>query len=155
MPSALDLAKLEDQRWYLVRFIEQHRPQGSMNNRVTVVFDGNTDVYGGMRSTTVKVVFSQGEPADDTIRKIVEQAENTKDIVVVSDDRDIQYAVRALGAKTVGTLVFLGKVRDPKRTDSRKGPSPERERYISKNDEFKITSEFSRIWLDPKRKQGK
>ncbi len=40
MPAALDLTKLEDQRRHLIRFVEQHRPQGSANNRVTIIFDG-------------------------------------------------------------------------------------------------------------------
>ena len=74
MPSALNQAKLEDQRRYLVHFMEQHRPQGSVNNRVTIVFDGSTDVFGGMRSSAAKIIFSQGESADDKIKKIVGQA---------------------------------------------------------------------------------
>ena len=35
MPSVLNLAKLEDRRRRLIRFMEQNTPQGSPNNRVT------------------------------------------------------------------------------------------------------------------------
>ena len=166
MPLALDQTKLEDQRWCLVRFIEQYRPQGSINNPVTVVFDGSVDVFGGMKSSVAKILFSQGESADDMIKEIVGQAKNTKDIVVVSDDRDIQYAVRALGARISGTRAFIDKAKVSKKMDTHKVARPakkgsvkdsssEQEKYILKSDEFKITSEFSRIWLDPKRKRKK
>ena len=87
-------------------FIERCRPQGSLNNKVTVVFDGNEDIFGGMESATVKILFSRGEEADDKIKRIVAQAKNPKDIIVVTDDRDIQYAVRALRAKVSSVQSF-------------------------------------------------
>lgn len=166
MPSALDQATLEDQRYHLVRFIEQSRPQGSLNNPVTIVFDGNIDIFGGMSSSSAKIVFSHGESADEKIKKIVAQAKNTKDIIVVTDDRAIQYAVRALGAKISGTQAFLGKAKGIKRSSEGKGslkskrgvaPNPlsENKKYIPRNDEAKITSEFSKIWLDPNGKKKK
>jgi len=124
---------------------------------VTIVFDGDLEVFGGMSSSGAKVIFSQGESADDKIKKIVTQAQNTKSIVVVSDDRDIQYAVRALGATASGVREFLGQAKLPKREkgagqikkDSRKSGSPEAAKYIPKSDESKITSEFEKIWLKP------
>jgi predicted RNA-binding protein with PIN domain len=158
MPSALNLAKLEDQRCHLIRFIEQRRPQGSANNRVTIVFDGNIDVFGGMQSSTAKIIFSQNGSADDEIKKIVAQVKNAKDIVVVSDDRDIQYAVRALGAKVSRVRDFLNKGKTLGRNglaqrDSGYGHSLDQGKYISQHDESMITSEFSQLWLDPKRKR--
>jgi len=158
MPSALDQARLEDWRGYLVRFIEQRRPQGSDKNRVTIVFDGNADVFGGMRSAAAKIVFSLNGSADDEIKRIVGEAKNSKEIVVVSDDRDIQYAVRALGARASSVKDFLNKGKVPGRAGAlKKGAAKEplrgQEKYISKTDETRITSEFSRIWLDPKRKR--
>jgi predicted RNA-binding protein with PIN domain len=157
IPSALNQAKLEDRRYSLVRFIEQHRPQGSVNNPVTIVFDGSDDVFGGMSSSAAKIIFSQGGSADDEIKKIVSRAQNAKEIVVVSDDRDIQYAVRALGAKICAVREFLKKERGPqgngRKKDPRDGRLADQEKYISKTDESKITSEFSRIWLDPRRER--
>jgi len=163
MPSALSLDKLEDRRRHLVRFIEQHAPQGSPNNRVTIVFDGDLDIFGGMTSTTAKIIFSQGESADDKIKRIVSQAENVKNVVVVSDDKNIQYAVRALGARVSGTKAFLDKAkpsgqrkRMPSKDSGRKkgslagNDSLEPEKRISKSDEFEITSEFGKIWLKSK-----
>ena len=154
---ALKLNKLEDQRRDLVCFIEQCSPQGSSKNRVTIVFDGDEDVFGGMKSSAATIVFSQGESADDKIRRIVAEAKNTKNIVIVTDDRDIQYAVGALGAKAISVSQFLSKgqstgKRKPaaqKNTKQAKKVSSELEKYISKTDESKITSELGKIWLKP------
>ncbi len=151
----LKLDKLEDQRRNLVHFIEQRSPQGSSKNCVTIVFDGDQDVFGGMKSTAATILFSQGESADDKIRSIVAEAKNTKNIVVVTDDRDIHYAVGALGAKAIGVSQFLskgqpaGKKKPIAQTNTKqaKKVSPESEKYISKTDESKITSELGKIWL--------
>ena len=160
---ALKLDKLEDQRRNLVRFIEQCSPQGSSKNSVTIVFDGDRDVFGGMKSTAAKIIFSQGESADDKIRAIVARANNTKSIVVVTDDRDIQYAVGAIGAKAIGVAEFLGKgksaknnkhMADKKSQRIKKGLSVP-EKYISKSDESSITSEMGKIWLKSDGKSGR
>lgn len=155
MPSVLNLTKLEDRRRQLIRFIEQYMPQGSQNNRVTVVFDGNLEIFGGMTSKTAKVIFSQGESADDKIKKIVAQAKNAKDIVVVSDDRDIQYAVRALGARIRGVRMFLDKAKVPGKLkkSSVKDRLADSQKNISKKEESNITSEFGKIWLSSGKKR--
>ncbi len=123
---------------------------------MTIVFDGNTEVFGGMTSPAVKIIFSQGESADDKIKKIVARVQNTKNIIVVSDDRDIQYAVRALGAKVSSVRAFLNQAKGPgkipgktKRVPENKNSSGSKEN-ISKSDEHKITSEMGEIWLRPR-----
>jgi predicted RNA-binding protein with PIN domain len=141
--SVLKLVKLEDQRLHLIRFIEQFTPQGSPKNQVTIVFDGHPDIFGGMSSLSAKVIFSHGESADDKIKTIVSESKNVRNIVVVSDDRDIQYAVRALGAKVSSVKGFLSKGKSVYKD------LPEPEKDISKIDEAKITSELERIWLKP------
>jgi predicted RNA-binding protein with PIN domain len=151
-------ARLEDQRLDLVRFIEKHSPQGSLKNSVTIVFDGSMNVVGGMVSPAAKILFSQGESADDKIRTIVAQAKNKKNIIVVTDDRDIQYAVRALGAQVIGVEDFLSKGKLPGKKGSsvskglkRKVRDPSAsEKYISKTVESKITAELGKIWLKSK-----
>jgi len=148
MPAVLKLAKLEDQRWGLIRFIEEHRLQGSANNSLTVVFDGNLDIFGGMISSSAKIVFSKGESADDKIKRIVAQTKNTKNVVVVSDDRSIQYAVRALGAKVSSVRAFLDQVKKPVGNNS---STPEK--GISRGDQHKINSEVEAIWLGSKKKK--
>jgi len=142
-------AKLEDQRYALLRFLEWRRPQGSSKNSVTVVFDGQLEAFGGMTSAAGKIIFSQGESADEKIKKIVAQAGNKKNIIVVTDDRDVQYAVRALGAKVCGVKDFLGRGKSPGSKQRADGPADRPEKYISQCDESNITSEMRKIWLKP------
>lgn len=109
---------------------------------MTVVFDGRSDVWGGGAvPSPVQIIFSREESADEKIIRMVEEAEHKKNIVVVTDDRALQYAVRALGAKVSGVQTFLGQGAPvPVRR-------PESNKNISKTLEHKITSEFARIWV--------
>ena len=156
MPSS-DALRLEDRRHQLVRFIEFRRPQGSLRNPVTIVFDGKAGHWSGTDSSGVRVVFSEGETADTRIVRMVSQAPNKKTMVVVTDDREIQYAVRALGAQVSGVQEFLGRVlkSSAKMKGGKKesGSSQERgsqEKYISQTLAHTITSEFEKIWLNHK-----
>ncbi|MBI3617694.1 MAG: NYN domain-containing protein [Candidatus Omnitrophica bacterium] len=136
------LNKLEDQRQQLIQWIESRAPQGSLRNTVTVVFDGRSDVWGGGAvPSPVQIIFSREESADEKIIRMVEEAAHKKSVVVVTDDRSLQYSVRALGAKVSGVQTFLGQGAPvPVRR-------PESGKDISKTLEHKITSEFTKIWL--------
>ena len=144
---------LEDQRKFLVRLVAVNRPQGSVKNTVTIVFDGKCGIIGTSDAAHVKVIFSRGQSADDTIKKIVGQAAHKKNIIVVTDDRDIQYAVRAMGAKIMSAQEFLTK---SKTAGQSRLSSPtavhgrEAGKNIPRTVEFKITSEFEKIWLRDK-----
>lgn len=139
------LNKLEDQRQQLIQWIESRAPQGSARNTVTVVFDGRTDVWGPSVSSSVWVVFAQGQSADERIIQMVEEVAHKKSVVVVTDDRSLQYAVRALGAKVSGVQTFL------EQGASVRSDRPESSKNISKTLEHKITSEFAQIWLEKKK----
>lgn len=141
--------KLEDARNDLIRFIEIHRPQGSFNNTVTIVFDGQAGMAGPPNSSRVKIIFSIGESADDCIKRTVSLSKQKKNIVVVTDDRDIKLSVRAQGARVKSVDEFLG--RNPSAPDkkgaAKNSEATEDSKYISKTLEYKITSEFEQIWL--------
>ncbi len=143
--------KLEDQRSFLIRLIDSKGLRGSANNKVTVVFDGRADVFGFEQFGSVDVIFTSGETADDKIKKIVEQAENSKNIIVVSDDRAVQYAIRSLGAKVLTVKSFL---KGKKRTTSGQSSS-EAKKKIGFNTEQMITHEMEDIWLKKKEKTEK
>ena len=58
---------LEDGRRGFLRWIDNSRPHGSVNNQVTVVFDGHPDKYSlfpgshagvGQKSQDIRVIFS-------------------------------------------------------------------------------------------------
>ena len=132
----LSSKKLEDQRTGLIRYIELNAPQG--NNAVTIVFDGQIDVYSPAVQSKVKVIYSKGESADDKIKRMVKSASNAKSIVVVTDDRDIQYSVRASGAKVSSVADFLKN-----KSSSTSGPAQK----ISRQQAQEITEELEDIWL--------
>ena len=142
--------KLEDARSDLIRFIEIHRPQGSLNTTVTIVFDGQAGMWGQPKSSNVKIVFSSGESADDYIKRTVSRSPHKKSMVVVTNDRDIKLYVRSQGARVKSVDEFLGRVdvfAAGKKGAAKNSQATEDSKYISKTLEHKITSEFERIWL--------
>ena len=153
--SALAKQKLEDSRESLIKWVEVKNPQGSFRNQVTIVFDGQSGVGGYHKSFLVKVLFSWEESADDLIKKIVSVQENKKSTVVVTDDREIQYYVRALGAQVLSVDEFFRRAQPPEvkqsSTKSKKNFQEEK-KDISKTLESKINAEFEKIWLEKKSK---
>lgn len=147
---------LEDKRGALVSLIETYKPQGSAKNSVTIVFDGKSGYWGGYQSSVVQVVFSVDESADDKIKRLVSEAENARRIVVVTDDREIKYYVRGLGAEVLSVGLFLEKLRpktDKLKKDHAKNGARETTKVISKTLEFSINSELEEIWLNKKKKK--
>ena len=140
--------KLEDARGDLIRFIEIHRPQGSFNNPVTIVFDGQIGMDGEPNASSVKVIFSSGESADEYIKRAVSRSPHKKSTVVVTDDRDIQLSVRAQGAQVKSVDEFLGRRKEA----AKNSEVTEDSKYISKTLEHKITTEFEQIWLNKSKK---
>lgn len=85
------------------KFIERLvRYQGQRKNKVTVVFDG---FRAGMDFPTLKkqggveIIYSpRGQTADEVIMQMVEKAPDSRNIMVVSSDREISDFVKSLGA---------------------------------------------------------
>ena len=147
--SQLDHFKLEAQRLGLIHHIEHCRPQGSIKNKVTIVFDGQGGLLTSQLSSALETIFSVGESADDKIKEIVYQSKNAKSIVVVTDDRDIQIAVRKSGAQISSVSEFLSKgqhkVSGKNIGNDKSGASSYKN--ISHTDQFNINSEMSKLWL--------
>ena len=144
--------RVEDERFNLVRHIERNRPQGSPANRITIVFDGYGNADERLNSSTVKVVLSQGRSADEVIKDMVSSSDNKKTIIVVTNDRAIQYAVRAEGAKVCKVDEFLGKMSPAKTVQQTKTVKKDKDnpKNISHVMEHKINSEFENIWIKKK-----
>ncbi len=141
--------KLDEGRETLIRFIETKNPQGSYRNQVTVVFDGQGGSGGYQQGAAVKVLFSWDESADDQIKRLVDNQENRKSLVVVTDDREIQYYVRALGAQVLSVADFWEKIKSPEMKSRRpksKTLHVEDKKDIPKTLEAKINAEFEKIW---------
>jgi len=78
----------------------------------------------------------------------VDQSSNKKCLVVVSDDKDIKFYVRPLGAKVVGVQEFWSKVKGPLRKRMR-GQETDRLPLVS---QYQITKELEKFWLDNPKK---
>lgn len=127
---------LRDQRDKLIRFIEEKKPQGSERNRVTLVFDGRSDVSAPRDVTSIQVIYSHGEEADDVIKKRVDELSNPREAVVVTDDRAIQRWVRGVGAKIMSCAAFLA-AGTPTEKPQKRGRALDPETVDDINEEFK------------------
>jgi hypothetical protein len=151
MPRWADKS-LPEGRQGLLRWLTLDRPQGSAQNAVTVIFDGNPNVWGRQEETGIKVIFSKYNSADDLIKDIIEKAANKKRYVVVSDDKGIVLYVRALGAAVMGVKEFAGHGQREKAISQKRASKgvDSQEKYISLSGQEKINKEFYKIWLKKK-----
>lgn len=142
--------KLETQRNSFLELIERNNPQGARKNKVTVVFDGQMDVFGSRHEGDVNVIFSSGETADDRIKRFVRNADNKKNIIVVTDDREIIYAVRQEGAQICSSNDFISKIYSKKNhlKTVQKKKDQEDHKNISKALEDKVNKELEDLWLE-------
>lgn len=128
----LSTGALRDRREKLIRFIEDRRPQGSATHRVTVVFDGRSDVSSPRWDGPTQVVFSHGKDADRVIKDLVDACSNPREAVVVTDDRAIQRWVRGVGAKIVGVRDFLSAGAGPARKRVSQSIDPAQQETITR-----------------------
>ncbi len=147
---ALSRLTLEEGRRGLVRFLTERRPQGSAGNAVTLVFDGREDIIGGELFAGIKVLFSKGETADDLIKKIVEDAARSGDIVLVTDDRELGFFCRTHGAHWWWVKDFLARALSASGTKAPRGKgrgSREEGKTISGALESRVNQEMKEYWL--------
>ena len=141
---ALANKKIQDPKAALLEFIKINRLTGSLKNKITLVFDGYPDASGKSRDNAdIEIIFSRHESADERIKRIVEASGRRKNIIVVSDDREIKFCVKATGAFCLGVEEFTRlKVRPAhlQKTDTRKTE-------LSYSQIQKINQEFKKIWL--------
>jgi len=92
----------------LIELIQAYHLAGSTNNKVIVVFDGFFSDHGSAEVfTDIRVIFSEEVSADDKIKEILESSQNSKNTVVVSDDREIIFSARSSRAKVKSVEEFL------------------------------------------------
>jgi predicted RNA-binding protein with PIN domain len=156
MPT-LAQGSLEEQRQKLIDLIDAKRPQGSPKNLITIVFDGRAAFYNQHTSRTARVVFAQTESADERILRLVDEAKHRKSMVVVTNDRPVQYAARALGASVMSVAEFMEKAGPPvsgrKAARGKRGDGEPKE--ISQALEQEINEELKSRWLKRKTGPGK
>jgi predicted RNA-binding protein with PIN domain len=138
-------SRIRDQRLALFEFIRKEKLCGSVKNKVTVVFDG----YAGDLNTgdyDIEVIFSQEQSADDKIKKIVQMQGNVRNIVVISDDREIKDFVKLCGMKAVGIEEFIQHKKKHKMPKDDESLKPE----LTYSMMLQINRELRKTWLkDP------
>lgn len=131
----------------LIDLICLKRLIGSPKNKAIVVFDG----YPSSREAPVEaranieVIYSCDDSADTKIKNIIEKSSNPKNIAVVSDDKEIRYFIRSIGAKPVSTDEFFGY--NPKDKRGRPGPKDEPRLELGYTQMHNINEELKRLWL--------
>ena len=150
---ALANKRLEEGRQALVTFIERHRPQGSLRNSVTIVFDGQPGIYGVPTVSDVRVVFTEYESADDLIKERVQDSKNKKDIIVVTDDRQLMLYVRNLGAGVMSVREFTSKSIFNNSRSLKPGKPAQAGKIITSSFEQLVNQELEQLWLSKKIKK--
>ena len=143
--SFLTGKKLRSGREGLVRFIEHYHPQGSNRNQVTLVFDGKADVSSPRFKSPVIVIFSKGESADTKIKRMVEKSKNPKRIVVVTDDKEIMFYCRSIGAALSSVREFINNSTLRKKINSEY--ASEEKLDLDSAVAKRITEDLKKIWV--------
>lgn len=120
--------------------IRSKKLTGSRKNQVIVVFDGYpADDNRLCIRRDIETIFSYGLEADEKIKMLVEESAQPKNIVVVSDDKQIKFTVRLLGAVVMGVEEFIGRDKQDKKED----PEP----LLNYSQMHKINQELRKLWL--------
>ncbi|MCM8791967.1 MAG: NYN domain-containing protein [Candidatus Omnitrophica bacterium] len=134
---------LKDQRYALIRMIQEKKPFGSKNSKITIVFDGKSDVLGHplLSVQNIEVIFTQNESADEWIKRRISKARSADQMVVVTDDKEILFFIRSYSAKAMKVEDFLRKLK-PKEI-----PQEFTKPELSFSEINRINEELRKIWL--------
>lgn len=92
----------------LVNFVRFNKLSGSKNNEVVLVFDGYPPAGQEIpKEIGLTCMFSHKIEADELIKKIVENSPQPKNIIVVTDDKEVQLMSRFLHAQVCGVQEFI------------------------------------------------
>lgn len=142
LPDEADV-RLGRDRQSLLDIIKKYNLCGK--NRADVVFDGRSDVVGQLHRSQYRVLFSEGESADDVIVKLVKSSPMPKRTIVITNDRELAFKVKNLGAEVKKVAEFAAKINKIK-----KGHKEKKDYSKSPlNEELKdrINDELRQTWL--------
>ena len=131
----------------LADFISLNRLSGSKKNRVILVFDGYPAHGEKMpEGDGLVCLFSRIIEADEVIKNLVEESGQPRNIIVVSDDKGVQLAVRFLNAQVCAVEEFLCGKKSLRAQDLARQDSEECK--ISYSNMQKINAELKKKWLE-------
>jgi len=91
------------------------------------------------------VVFSGDSSADEKIKSMLENLQDRKNTVVVSDDREIASFARHCGAKAMSVEEFIGL---PRRSAAqRQARENDTKPVLNYSQTAKINEELKKLWL--------
>lgn len=130
----------------LVNFINLNRLAGSKNNSVILVFDGYPPKDQSLpEEQGLSCLFSQAVEADELIKRIVEKSAQPKNIIVVSDDKQVQLMSRLLHARICSVEGFINGKKNNKFVAAKKSDADDFKLTYSKMQ--KIDAEMKKRWL--------
>lgn len=131
--------KLEDARNELVRFILNKRPHGSRRHKVTIVFDGKSGFYmNEPEGKAVEIIFAIKTNADQEIKRLIDRSNNARNLVIVTDDREIQSYAKTSRAQILGCREFMSRGTGSRNQSSKSGLSAEQEAAINRELEIEF-----------------
>lgn len=89
-----------------------------------------------------KIIFSREETADNKIKEMIENSSGPKNIVVVSDDKEIRSLAKLYGAKLQNVEDFI-RAKEKQRQPQRDSLKVE----LNFSQIHKINEELKKIWL--------
>jgi predicted RNA-binding protein with PIN domain len=89
-----------------------------------------------------EIIYSEEESADERIKRIVEESGNPRNLVVVSDDREIRFFVRSKGARVLKVEDFV----NPRRLRIVSKEEPAKPELSSEEVSF-LNEELKGLWL--------
>lgn len=128
----------------MLEFIRTNKLTGSPKNRVIVVFDGfipSPELRGPIFD--IEIRYSNNESADSCIRKLLERSSSPKNIIVVSDDREIIFFTKSCRARAMAIEEFAGE-RPSKKARGEDTPEPQ----LNYSQIARINQELKKRWLD-------
>lgn len=135
---------LKDGRDSLVEFIKKNSPQGSKHNKVVIVFDSKIDLLNSSaKDAKIEIIFTKNQSADDKIKNLVRLSKNPKEIVVVTNDKDIKFFVRSYSAKVIAINEFIKK----DTAKNTQNTSTAQKSGLTYTQIDKINQELKEIWL--------
>lgn len=101
------------------------------NRHARLMFDGNrVPVQAELHN--VQLRFSGGKTADEAIKKILRGGKASSRWILVSDDRDLQFAARKSGVEVVGSRSFYASMK--RKTGSAADSSTRRQNHPPEKD---------------------
>lgn len=117
---------------------------GSPKNKVTIVFDGYPpSAAPAGNDCGAELIYSRKISADEKIKMLIEQVSGRKEIIVVSDDRQVCQAAKMLGARALGVEEFFS-AKENRRCAIKAEPLKQQLNYTQIKH---INEELSRLWL--------